>query len=36
MMLPPPTTIAISTPREWTSRISSAMAATTASSMPNG
>ena len=35
-MLPPPTTIAISTPSPWTSAISSAIAATTFSSMPKG
>ncbi len=35
MMLPPPITIAISTPRRATSATSSAMRATTAGSMPN-
>src|SRR5215468_7897036 len=35
MMLPPPSTTAVSTPRSWTSRISSASRATKSGAMPN-
>ena len=35
MMLPPPRTTAVSTPRAWTSLISSASRATTSGAMPN-